>query len=235
MKLLSSTLVLVLISAAAALPIKRGILDGALNNLDLLDHISIANTNINSEISDVENRNANTDADGDCDNSVITKRKVAKLPWWRRGLLDGALNNLDLISHISIANTNVDSDEFTAENRNANTKASGKCDNSIVQGSGHHHHHDKRANDRKEKASAPPSLDRRGILDGSLNNADIIDHISLLNSNVNSDSSTAENRNANTVAKGDCDNSIFQGGRHRWHKRHKFCRRAKASGTPAQE
>jgi hypothetical protein len=48
--------------------------------------------------------------------------------------------------------------------------------------------------------SATPA--RAGILDGSLNNADIIDHISLLNSNINSDPQYTENRNANTRATG---------------------------------
>jgi hypothetical protein len=48
--------------------------------------------------------------------------------------------------------------------------------------------------------SATPA--RAGILDGSLNNADIIDHISLLNSNINSDPQYTENRNAKTRATG---------------------------------
>jgi hypothetical protein len=48
---------------------------------------------------------------------------------------------------------------------------------------------------------------RAGILDGSLNNADIIDHISLLNSNINSDPQYTEN--ANTRATGRETASIY--------------------------
>jgi len=46
-----------------------------------------------------------------------------------------------------------------------------------------------------------------GLLDGSLNNLDIIDHISALNTNINSDPATSENRNANTRAKGKADDA----------------------------
>lgn len=49
-----------------------------------------------------------------------------------------------------------------------------------------------------------------GLLDGTLNNADIIDHVSALNSNINSDPTTSENRNANTRADGKQNNSVSQ-------------------------
>ncbi|HVK23334.1 MAG TPA: hypothetical protein VM677_18415 [Actinokineospora sp.] len=56
----------------------------------------------------------------------------------------------------------------------------------------------------------PVTPTTRGLLDGTLNNAQIIDHIAALNTNVNSDPETIENVNSNTRAKGDKDNSSFQ-------------------------
>ena len=50
----------------------------------------------------------------------------------------------------------------------------------------------------------------RGLLDGSLNNPNIIDHVAVLNTNINSDPATVENRNANTRASGSKNNSSFQ-------------------------
>ena len=48
------------------------------------------------------------------------------------------------------------------------------------------------------------------VLDGSLNNADILSHVSVLSTNINSDATSVENRNANTRASGAKDNSSFQ-------------------------
>jgi hypothetical protein len=48
----------------SATPAQAGILDGSLNNLDLIDHISALNTNINSDPQYSENNNANTRAYG---------------------------------------------------------------------------------------------------------------------------------------------------------------------------
>ncbi|WCD83999.1 hypothetical protein KPP03845_100319 [Streptomyces xanthophaeus] len=48
-----------------------------------------------------------------------------------------------------------------------------------------------------------------GITDGSGNNLDVLDHISALNSNLNSDPTTSEVRNANTRADGKKNNSSF--------------------------
>ncbi|MCT4352073.1 hypothetical protein M5362_02845 [Streptomyces sp. Je 1-79] len=57
-------------AAMAAAPAHAGLLDGSLNNLDLLDHISVLDSNINSDPETVENRNANTRADGLLGNAV---------------------------------------------------------------------------------------------------------------------------------------------------------------------
>jgi hypothetical protein len=47
-----------------------------------------------------------------------------------------------------------------------------------------------------------------GILDGTLNNADLLSHIDLLNTSINSDVTTSENTNANTRADGSKNNSV---------------------------
>ncbi|MEJ8632211.1 MULTISPECIES: hypothetical protein [Streptomyces] len=49
-----------------------------------------------------------------------------------------------------------------------------------------------------------------GIVDGTLNNANVLDHVSALNSNINSDSQTTENNNANTRSDGMLNNAIGQ-------------------------
>ncbi|MGW0316569.1 hypothetical protein [Streptomyces flavidovirens] len=60
------------ISAAiiATAPAHAGIADGALNNLQLLDHTSLVNSNINSDPQTTENNNANTRADGFLNNAI---------------------------------------------------------------------------------------------------------------------------------------------------------------------
>jgi hypothetical protein len=47
-----------------------------------------------------------------------------------------------------------------------------------------------------------------GILDGSLNNAQILDNINVLNALVNSNPQNLENNNANTRAQGKSNNSV---------------------------
>jgi hypothetical protein len=49
-----------------------------------------------------------------------------------------------------------------------------------------------------------------GILDGTLNNLQVLDHVSLLNSNVNSDPQASQNNNANTRAEGNLNNAVGQ-------------------------
>ncbi|WP_217212840.1 hypothetical protein [Streptomyces sp. AC550_RSS872] len=49
-----------------------------------------------------------------------------------------------------------------------------------------------------------------GLLDGTLDNAHIIDQLSALNTNINSDPQTTENNNANTRADGKLTNAIGQ-------------------------
>ena len=49
-----------------------------------------------------------------------------------------------------------------------------------------------------------------GILDGTLNDAHVLDHVSALNSNINSDPQTTENKNANTRSDGTLNNAIGQ-------------------------
>lgn len=47
-------------------------------------------------------------------------------------------------------------------------------------------------------------------VDGQLNNPDVLDHVSPLNTNINSDPLLSETRNENTRADGDRNNSPFQ-------------------------
>ncbi|QIP82727.1 hypothetical protein GLX30_27970 [Streptomyces sp. Tu 2975] len=55
--------------AIAVVPAHAGIVDGTLNNLGLLDNISLLNSNVNSDPTTTENNNANTRADGKKNNS----------------------------------------------------------------------------------------------------------------------------------------------------------------------
>ncbi|MEU9255403.1 hypothetical protein AB0D66_26550 [Streptomyces sp. NPDC048270] len=56
-------------------------------------------------------------------------------------------------------------------------------------------------------AAVPAHAD---ITDGSDNNLNVLDHISALTTNINSDPTTSEVRNANTRADGHKNNSAFQ-------------------------
>jgi hypothetical protein len=49
-----------------------------------------------------------------------------------------------------------------------------------------------------------------GIADGALNDADVRDHISALNSDINSDVQSLANNNSNTRADGKKNNAIGQ-------------------------
>ncbi|MDN3293009.1 hypothetical protein QWM81_02880 [Streptomyces ficellus] len=49
-----------------------------------------------------------------------------------------------------------------------------------------------------------------GIVDGTLNNLQLVDHISLLDSNINSDSQSTKNTNANTRSDGELNNANGQ-------------------------
>ncbi|WP_327724995.1 hypothetical protein [Streptomyces europaeiscabiei] len=49
-----------------------------------------------------------------------------------------------------------------------------------------------------------------GVLDGTLNNLGLIDHISSLDSSINSSPVTTELRNANTRAEGLLNNAVGQ-------------------------
>ncbi|KAL1921071.1 uncharacterized protein VTP21DRAFT_11706 [Calcarisporiella thermophila] len=227
---------------------RRGVLDNTLNNADVVDHLSLINSMVNSNPQDSENRNANTKASGPGDNSNLSKQGGEGIYYkgghcddddchhhhWRRGVLDNTLNNADVIDHLSLINSMVNSNPQDSENRNANTKASGPGDNSNLskQGpegfyykGGHHKRgvENRNANTKetgnvgnsvyaqqktiKPKKGHKNSLQRRGLLDNTLNNADIIDHIEAINSMVNSNPQDSENRNANTKASGPGDNS----------------------------
>ncbi|MGW7433350.1 hypothetical protein ACWGIN_27895 [Streptomyces sp. NPDC054861] len=54
----------------AAVPAHAGILDGTLNNINVLDNIALLNTAVNSDSQKAENNNANTRADGKKNNSA---------------------------------------------------------------------------------------------------------------------------------------------------------------------
>ncbi|KAL1921524.1 uncharacterized protein VTP21DRAFT_11240 [Calcarisporiella thermophila] len=109
---------------------KRGIADGSLNNLQIAKKISLLNTLTNSDPQESENNNVNTRADGKKNNSVFQHEK--------RGVADGSLDDLHALDNINVATTNINSDPQYAENNNANTRADGKKNNSIIQ-------HDRRA------------------------------------------------------------------------------------------
>ncbi|KAL1917364.1 uncharacterized protein VTP21DRAFT_5020 [Calcarisporiella thermophila] len=175
------TFISLALSVSAAPLSARGIADGTLNNAHVASDISILNTLVGSSTQKVENNNANTRADGCNNNSLnqIDKR------WCRRGIADGSLNNAHILSNIDLLNVLVNSKQQRVENNNANTKAKGKDNNSVKQ------------------------FDKR-ILDGSLNNAHIADHISVGNVHVDSETTEAQNNNANTKARGKGNNSINQ-------------------------
>ncbi|KAL1916889.1 uncharacterized protein VTP21DRAFT_5086 [Calcarisporiella thermophila] len=69
-------------------------------------------------------------------------------------------------------------------------------------------------------------LHKRGILDNTANNLDLIDHVEAIDSTVNSNPQDSENRNANTKASGPGDNSNLskQGGEGIYYKGgHGYC------------
>lgn len=51
-----------------------------------------------------------------------------------------------------------------------------------------------------------------GIADGTLDNADVLDHVAALNTNINSDVRSLLNNNANTRADGAKNNATGQHG-----------------------
>ncbi|KAL1919648.1 uncharacterized protein VTP21DRAFT_1579 [Calcarisporiella thermophila] len=136
---LGITLSLMLFASLAqgAAHLRRGILDNAVNNLDLIDHLELIDSMVNSNPQDSENRNANTKASGPGDNSVLSKQGgegIYKKQWrkMKRGVIDNALNNIHVLDHLDLFNSAVNSDEQSSENSNANTKASGPGDNSSL-------------------------------------------------------------------------------------------------------
>jgi hypothetical protein len=61
----------------------------------------------------------------------------------------------------------------------------------------------------KDAAARDAGLVRqRGIIDGTMNNADIVDHISILDTAIDADVEVSENRNSNTKAQGYGNNSF---------------------------
>lgn len=41
------------------------------------------------------------------------------------GVIDGSLNNLDILKDVTMLSTNINSDKVTADNNNANTRTAG--------------------------------------------------------------------------------------------------------------
>lgn len=57
-------------AALATAPAHAGVLDGTLNNLHVIDHVSVLNTNINSDLQTSASNNANTRSDGKGNNAI---------------------------------------------------------------------------------------------------------------------------------------------------------------------
>ncbi|KAL1916981.1 uncharacterized protein VTP21DRAFT_5178 [Calcarisporiella thermophila] len=269
---------------------RRGILDNTLNNPDIIDHLSLIDSTVNSNPQTSENRNSNTKANGPGDNSDLSKQGGEGIYHkghykMRRGLIDNSLNNVHILDHLDMFNTIMNSDVEKDENTNANTKASGPGDNSAYSRKGPEGYYYRGGGadvynppiryvapaqyqqmnavpvqmipigmapvqmvparmtpiqmvparmsptamdtvemdsdrgrydpDAINNSMEPPNQDltdvlgkkKRGLLDNTLNNADIIDHLSLIDSMVNSNPQDSENRNANTKASGPGDNS----------------------------
>ncbi|KAL1915417.1 uncharacterized protein VTP21DRAFT_6875 [Calcarisporiella thermophila] len=85
--------------------------------------------------------------------------KVANGRQQKRGLLDGLFNNQNFFDHIDLLGSALNSNSEVAENRNANTKATGPGDNAIYlkdDGEGHyrkdrHRHHGHHRNHRHHR------------------------------------------------------------------------------------
>ncbi|MCX5050972.1 hypothetical protein [Streptomyces sp. NBC_00474] len=69
--ILTTALLTVGTALLAAVPAHAGILDGSANNADVLSHIGLLNTNINSDVTSNELKNANTRAEGKGNNSIL--------------------------------------------------------------------------------------------------------------------------------------------------------------------
>ncbi|MCX4885130.1 MULTISPECIES: hypothetical protein [unclassified Streptomyces] len=69
--ILTTALLTVGTALLAAVPAHAGILDGSANNADVLAHIGLLNTNINSDVTSNELKNANTRAEGKGNNSIL--------------------------------------------------------------------------------------------------------------------------------------------------------------------
>ncbi|KAL1921526.1 uncharacterized protein VTP21DRAFT_11242 [Calcarisporiella thermophila] len=189
------TLVSIATLSTAAPLVGRGIGDNTLNNADIIDHLSLINSMVNSNPQDSENRNANTKASGPGDNSSISKQGGEGIYYkgghcydddchhhhWRRGLHKrSARKQLHKNKDVTAARMRMVSQMLSQ--------------------------------DVEDHGAA--TIGKRGLLDNTLNNADIIDHVEALNSMVNSNPQDSENRNANTKASGPGDNSDLskQGG-----------------------
>ncbi|KAL1918964.1 uncharacterized protein VTP21DRAFT_2345 [Calcarisporiella thermophila] len=145
---------------------KRGFIDDSVSNVDIANEISALNTNINSDTTNVENRNINGKSHGHHHHHSAANK---------RGWFSNSGNNADIFDHLSFFNTNFNSEIESFENRNANTRARGDYDNTIIHW-----------------------RDKRGFIDDSVSNVDVANELSLLNTNINSDTTDVQNRNFNT-------------------------------------
>ncbi|MEU2118003.1 hypothetical protein ABZ567_20720 [Streptomyces sp. NPDC016459] len=68
--LMTTAVLAVGMALTAAVPAHAGIVDGTLNNADVLDNIALLNTAAISDSQKTENNNANTRADGKENNST---------------------------------------------------------------------------------------------------------------------------------------------------------------------
>ncbi|KAL1916435.1 uncharacterized protein VTP21DRAFT_5626, partial [Calcarisporiella thermophila] len=177
---------------------KRGVVDESANQAHIVDHVRIANANVDSNGIVGENSNTNTKASGPGDNADLgravgeglyqqmhNKRRLGgqeSEELQKRGLLDNSVNGLDLIDHLSLINSMVNSNPQNSENRNANTKANGPGNNSNYAKQGGEGIYKKKHW-------------RRGLIDNAVNNANLLGHISIFNSMVNSNPQDSENRN----------------------------------------
>ncbi|KAL1921050.1 uncharacterized protein VTP21DRAFT_11685 [Calcarisporiella thermophila] len=157
---------------AAGQEIKRGLIDGSLNDAHIIDNISILNALANSSPQTLQNNNANTRAAGKKNNAAGQYEKRHNRHWDGDNIYDDA----HVLDHNNIADTNINSDTVYVSNDNANTRARGKGNNS---------------------ANA-----KRGLIDGSLNDPHVLDNLNVLNALVNSNPQQLQNNNANTRADG---------------------------------
>ncbi|KAL1917352.1 uncharacterized protein VTP21DRAFT_5008 [Calcarisporiella thermophila] len=215
-----------------AAPSKRGLLDNTLNNPQIIDHISALNSMVNSNPQTSENTNANTKASGPGDNSNLHKQGPEGA--YISGYHHHHHHHYAKREAIPENDAKIQKDAKVKRGNNAKAKKTGRHSNKKKHKDDGNREliasrmrmvHEMMKQDVHEHGSA--TIGKRGVLDNTLNNLNVLDHISALDSTVNSNPQNGENRSANTKANGPGDNSVLskQGGEgiygyHRHHHHH---------------